>query len=442
MKFLIKNINLVSSENIKKLDVLVIDRLIEKIDSNIKISPEFKVIDGEGKFLFPGLIDDQVHFREPGLTHKGSIFTESRAAVAGGVTSYFEMPNTIPQTTTIDNLNDKFKIASKNSLANYSFMFGGTNSNFDQIKRLDFNQIPAIKLFLGSSTGDMLIDNYDVIENIMKISKVPVVVHSEDESIIKNNLEKYIKIYGEDIPVEIHPLIRSEEACLKSTLKIINLAKKCKSRLHVFHLSTKLESELFEKIPIEDKNITSEVCIHHLSFNDSNYKEKGSLIKWNPSIKTKSDQDGLWSALNSDKIDIIATDHAPHTFTEKQNKYLECPSGGPLVQHSLIVMFEHFLNKRITLEKIVEKMCNNPATIFKINKRGFIKEGYYADLAILDPKKSQTISSKNIFYKCGWSPFEGKTFNSTVTHTFVNGHLAFKRGVINDSKLGMKIDFS
>ena len=442
MKFLIKNINLVSSEDIKKLDVLVIDRLIEKIDSNIKISPEFKVIDGEGKFLFPGLIDDQVHFREPGLTHKGSIFTESRAAVAGGVTSYFEMPNTIPQTTTIDNLNDKFKIASKNSLANYSFMFGGTNSNFDQIKRLDFNQIPAIKLFLGSSTGDMLIDNYDVIENIMKISKVPVVVHSEDESIIKNNLEKYIKIYGEDIPVEIHPLIRSEEACLKSTLKIINLAKKCKSRLHVFHLSTRLESELFEKIPIEDKNITSEVCIHHLSFNDSNYKEKGSLIKWNPSIKTKSDQDGLWSALNSDKIDIIATDHAPHTFTEKQKKYLECPSGGPLVQHSLIIMFEHFLNKRISLEKIVEKMCNNPATIFKINKRGFIKEGYYADLAILDPKKSQTISSKNIFYKCGWSPFEGKTFNSTVTHTFVNGHLAFKRGVINDSKLGMKIDFS
>lgn len=442
MKFLIKNINLVSSEDIKKLDVLVIDRLIEKIDSNIKIRPEFKVIDGEGKFLFPGLIDDQVHFREPGLTHKGSIFTESRAAVAGGVTSYFEMPNTIPQTTTIDNLNDKFKIASKNSIANYSFMFGGTNSNFDQIKRLDFNQIPAIKLFLGSSTGDMLIDNYDVIENIMNISKVPVVVHSEDESIIKNNLEKYIKIYGEDIPVEIHPLIRSEEACLKSTLKIINLAKKCKSRLHVFHLSTKLESELFEKIPIEDKNITSEVCIHHLSFNDSNYKEKGSLIKWNPSIKTKSDQDGLWSALNSDKIDIIATDHAPHTFTEKQNKYLECPSGGPLVQHSLIVMFEHFLNKRISLEKIVEKMCNNPATIFKINKRGFIKEGYYADLAILDPKKSQTISSKNIFYKCGWSPFEGKTFNSTVTHTFVNGHLAFRRGVINDSKLGMKIDFS
>ena len=442
MKFLIKNINLVSSEDIKKLDVLVIDRLIEKIDSNIKISPEFKVIDGEGKFLFPGLIDDQVHFREPGLTHKGSIFTESRAAVAGGVTSYFEMPNTIPQTTTIDNLNDKFKIASKNSLANYSFMFGGTNSNFDQIKRLDFNQIPAIKLFLGSSTGDMLIDKYDVIENIMKISKDPVVVHSEDESIIKNNLEKYIKIYGEDIPVEIHPLIRSEEACLKSTLKIINLAKKCKSRLHVFHLSTKLESELFEKIPIEDKNITSEVCIHHLSFNDSNYKEKGSLIKWNPSIKTKSDQDGLWSALNSDKIDIIATDHAPHTFTEKQKKYLECPSGGPLVQHSLIIMFEHFLNKRISLEKIVEKMCNNPATIFKINKRGFIKEGYYADLAILDPKKSQTISSKNIFYKCGWSPFEGKTFNSTVTHTFVNGHLAFKRGVINDSKLGMKIDFS
>ena len=442
MKFLIKNIKVISSHEIKKLDVLIIDKFIEKIDHNIKISPDFKIIDGEGKFLFPGLIDDQVHFRDPGLTHKGSIFSESRAAVAGGVTSYFEMPNTIPQTITIENLNNKFEIASKNSIANYSFMFGGTNSNLNQIKTLDFNQIPAIKLFLGSSTGDMLIDNYDVIENIMRFSKVPVVVHSEDESVIKNNLEKYIKIYGNDIPFKFHPIIRSEEACLRSTIKIIELAKKCNSRLHVFHLSTKVESELFENINLGNKKITSEVCIHHLTFNDSSYEKKGSLIKWNPAIKTKLDQDALWDALNSDKIDIIATDHAPHTIEEKQRKYLECPSGGPLVQHSLIVMFEHFLNKRISLEKIVKKMCNNPATIFNINRRGFVKEGYYADLVVLDPNKFQTISSKNILYKCGWSPFEGDTFNSIITHTFVNGHLAYDHGKINDSKLGMKIEFN
>ena len=442
MKYLIKNINVVGSEKIKKLDVLIKGEFIDKIDFNISELNGCKIIDGTNKFLFPGLIDDQVHFREPGLTHKGTIYSESRAAVAGGVTSYFEMPNTNPQTTTIENLKNKFDIAANNSLANFSFMFGGTNSNLSEIKKIDFNQIPGIKLFLGSSTGDMLVDDYEVIEDIMKFSKVPVVVHSEDEGIIKNNLNKYLEKYGDNIPIEYHPKIRSEEACLKSTLKIIDLAKKCNSRLHVFHLSTKSESKLFEILPLENKNITSEVCIHHLSFNDLDYKEKGAFIKWNPAVKSELDQDALWEALNSDRIDIVATDHAPHTLEEKQNNYLNCPSGGPLVQHSLIVMFEHYLNKKITLQKIVEKMCNNPANIFNVKKRGYIKEGYFADLVILDPNKKQTISSDNILYKCGWSPFEGQTFNSTITHTFVNGHLAYNNGNIDDSKLGMKINFN
>ena len=442
MKYLIKNINVVDSEEIKKLDILIKGQFIDKIDFNISEFNGCKIIDGKNKFLFPGLIDDQVHFREPGLTHKGTIYSESRAAVAGGVTSYFEMPNTNPQTTTIENLKNKFDIAANNSLANFSFMFGGTNSNLSEIKKIDFNQIPGIKLFLGSSTGDMLVDDYEVIEDIMKFSKVPVVVHSEDEGIIKNNLNKYLEKYGDNIPIEYHPKIRSEEACLKSTLKIIDLAKKCNSRLHVFHLSTKSESKLFEILPLENKNITSEVCIHHLSFNDLDYKEKGAFIKWNPAVKSELDQDALWEALNSDRIDIVATDHAPHTLKEKQNNYLNCPSGGPLVQHSLIVMFEHYLNKKITLQKIVEKMCNNPANIFNVNKRGYIKEGYFADLVILDPNKKQTISSDNILYKCGWSPFEGETFNSVITHTFVNGHLAYNNGNLDDSKLGMKINFN
>ena len=442
MKFLIKNINVVESKEIKKLDILVKGKFIDKIDFNISEQNGCTIIDGSDKFLFPGIIDDQVHFREPGLSHKGTIFSESRAAVAGGVTSYFEMPNTNPQTTTIENLKSKFEIAANNSLANFSFMFGGTNSNLNEVKKLDFNEIPGIKLFLGSSTGDMLVDDYNIIEDIMRFSKVPVVVHSEDEGIIKKNLNKYLEKYGDNIPIEYHPKIRSEEACLKSTLRIIDLAKKCNSRLHVFHLSTKSESKLFEILPLENKNITSEVCIHHLSFNDLDYKEKGALIKWNPAVKSQLDQDALWDALNSDRIDIVATDHAPHTLKEKQNKYLNCPSGGPLVQHSLIVMYEHYLNKKITLQKIVEKMCSNPAKIFKINKRGYIKEGFYADLVILDPNKKQTISSNNILYKCGWSPFEGKTFNSVITHTFVNGHLAFNNGKLDDSKLGMKINFN
>jgi dihydroorotase len=441
MKYLIKNGLVVNENIIEEKDILISNNIIEKFERNIQIIEDYKIIDCEGMLIFPGLIDDQVHFREPGLTHKGNIFSESRAAVAGGVTSYFEMPNTNPQTTNLTELSKKFDVASKNSLANYSFMFGGTNSNFEEIKKLNFNEIPAIKIFLGSSTGDMLVDDYSVIKEIMKFSPVPLVVHSEDENIIKRNLKDYKERFGDAIPIEFHPKIRSQEACLQSTKRIIELAIECDSRLHVFHLSTGLESKLFDILPLNQKKITSEVCIHHLTFTDDDYSEKGSFIKWNPAVKSKNDRDQLWKALNEDRIDIVATDHAPHTIGEKNNKYTSCPSGGPLVQHSLIVMFEHFLNNRISLEKLVQKMCHNPAILFNIKKRGFIKKGYYADIVVLDPNEKQVVTEESILYKCGWSPFLGDSFSSKVKYTFVNGHLAYNDGVIDDTVLGKKIEF-
>lgn len=441
MKYLIKNGLVVNENIIEKKDILISNNIIEKFERDIQIKEDYKIIDCEGMLIFPGLIDDQVHFREPGLTHKGNIFSESRAAVAGGVTSYFEMPNTNPQTTNLTELSKKFDVASKNSLANYSFMFGGTNSNFEEIKKLNFNEIPAIKIFLGSSTGDMLVDDYSVIKEIMKFSPVPLVVHSEDENIIKRNLKDYKERFGDAIPIEFHPKIRSQEACLQSTKRIIELALECDSRLHVFHLSTGLESKLFDILPLNQKKITSEVCIHHLTFTDDDYSKKGSFIKWNPAVKSKSDRDQLWKALNEDRIDIVATDHAPHTLEEKNNEYTSCPSGGPLVQHSLIVMFEHFLNNRISLEKLVQKMCHNPAILFNIKKRGFIKKGYYADIVVLDPNEKQVVTEESILYKCGWSPFLGDSFSSKVKYTFVNGHLAYNDGVIDDTVLGKKIEF-
>lgn len=441
MKYLIKNGLVVNENIIEEKDILISNNIIEKFERDIQIIEDYKIIDCEGMLIFPGLIDDQVHFREPGLTHKGNIFSESRAAVAGGVTSYFEMPNTNPQTTNLTELSKKFDVASKNSLANYSFMFGGTNSNFEEIKKLNFNEIPAIKIFLGSSTGDMLVDDYSVIKEIMKFSPVPLVVHSEDENIIKRNLKDYKERFGDAIPIEFHPKIRSQEACLQSTKRIIELALECDSRLHVFHLSTGLESKLFDILPLNQKKITSEVCIHHLTFTDDDYSEKGSFIKWNPAVKSKNDRDQLWKALNEDRIDIVATDHAPHTLEEKNNEYTSCPSGGPLVQHSLIVMFEHFLNNRISLEKLVQKMCHNPAILFNIKKRGFIKKGYYADIVVLDPNEKQVITEESILYKCGWSPFLGDSFSSKVKYTFVNGHLAYNDGVIDDTVLGKKIEF-
>ncbi len=441
---LIKNAQIVNEGEIKRQDLLIEGEIIIEIDKNINNFPlNTLIIDAAGKFLLPGLIDDQVHFREPGLTHKANIASESRAAVAGGITSFIEMPNTIPQATTQELLEDKFKIAAKSSYANYSFMFGGTNDNLEELLKTNPKNVAAIKLFLGSSTGNMLVDDEEVLEKIFSSTNMLIAVHCEDETTIKNNLDKQKSIYGDNIPIELHPKIRSEEACYISSSKAIALAKKTGARLHVFHISTEKETNLFtNKIPLEEKQITAEVCVHHLWFDESDYKQKGALIKWNPAIKTKKDKKGLWKALIDDKLDVIATDHAPHTLAEKQQIYTKAPSGGPLVQHALLAMIEAVKNNKITLEKVVEKMCHNPAKIFKIDNRGFIKKGYYADLVLVDLNKSQIVTKDNILYKCGWSPFEGTLFNTTITHTFVNGILIYNQGVFNDVIKGKRLVFN
>ena len=440
---LIRNVSLVNEGRISICDVLIEGEMIKEINEHIEDFPQStKIIDGSGKLLIPGIIDDQVHFREPGLTHKANIATESRAAIAGGITSFIEMPNTVPQATTQELLEDKFKIAAKDSYANYSFMMGGTNDNLEELLKTNPKNVAAIKLFLGSSTGNMLVDDEDVLEKIFSSTKLLIAVHCEDETTIKNNLDKQKSIYGEDIPMEMHPVIRSAEACYLSSSKAIELAKKTGARLHVFHLSTAIETDLFtNKIPLEEKQITAEVCIHHLWFDDRDYKEKGAFIKWNPAVKSETDKEGLWKALLDDRIDVIATDHAPHTLEEKNQVYTKAPSGGPLVQHGILAMLEAVKQEKISLEKVVEKMCHNPARLFKIEKRGFVKEGYYADLVLIDPKKSQTVSKDNVLYKCGWSPFEGTTFHSQVTHTFVNGHLMYNNGVFNDDIKGKRLLF-
>jgi dihydroorotase len=442
-KILIKNATIVNEDQIFESDLLIVNDIISQIDKNISKSNDYKVIDASGKILIPGLIDDQVHFREPGLTHKATINSESKAAVAGGITSFIEMPNTIPQTTTINELNKKFEIAHKSSYANYSFMFGATNSNLDEIKKINKNEVAALKIFLGSSTGDMLVDNQQILRDIFLSTDLIIVVHSEDEQIINENLKKYKIKYNSNIPFDCHSKIRSEEACLKSTKKIIKLAKETNARLHVFHLSTKLESLLFQNdIPLKEKKITSEVCVHHLWFSDKDYKDKQSFIKWNPAIKTEEDRDGLWDSLLDDRIDVIATDHAPHTLEEKSKPYLDCPSGGPLVQHALVSMIQHHLNNKISLEKIVTKMCHNPAILFQISKRGYVREGYYADLVLIDINKSWTVNKDNILYKCNWSPFEGVQFDSKITHTIVNGKIVYENGLFNSTLCGKKLTFS
>ena len=442
-KILIKNATIVNEEKIFKSDLLIVDDVISQISSNISTPNDCKVIDALGKILIPGLIDDQVHFREPGLTHKATMNSESKAAVAGGITSFIEMPNTVPQTTTINELNKKFEIADKSSYANYSFMFGATNSNLDEIKKVNKNEVAALKIFLGSSTGDMLVDDQQILRDIFSTTNLIIVVHSEDEQIIKENLKKYKTKYNSNIPFECHSKIRSEEACLKSTKKIIELAKETNARLHVFHLSTKVESLLFQNdIPLEEKKITSEVCVHHLWFSDKDYKDKQSFIKWNPAIKTDNDREGLWNALIDDRIDVIATDHAPHTLEEKSKPYLDCPSGGPLVQHALVSMIQHHLNNKISLQKIVTKMCHNPAILFQIKKRGYIRKGYYADLVLIDINKPWTVKKENILYKCNWSPFEGLQFDSQVTHTIVNGKLVYENGLFNSILSGKKLTFN
>ena len=424
-------------------NILIVDEFIAKIDINpIEVPKNCEVIDVKGSFVLPGIIDDQVHFREPGLTHKGDIESESKAAVAGGITSFIEQPNTVPNAISQEILANKFEIAAQKSFANYSFMMGGTNTNLEEILKTNPKNVAGLKLFLGSSTGNMLVDNMQSLEAIFKSTKLLIAVHCEDETTIKNNLKKYTAQFGDAIPVSKHPLIRSEEACYLSSSKTVALAKKTGARLHVFHISTAKELTLFDNTrPVFEKQITCEVCVHHLNFSDADYQTKGNFIKWNPAIKTQADQDALWNGLNNDIIDVIATDHAPHTLEEKWNNYLNAPSGGPLVQHALVALMENHLKGKITIEKMVEKMAHNPALIFKIQKRGFIKEGYYADLVVVNPNESWTVDKNNLLYKCGWSPFEGITFKSKISHTFVNGVLVYQSGKPIEIKNGKRLLF-
>ncbi len=443
MKTLLKNATIVNEFRIFTGDVLLDNDLISKIGAEISEENIDRVIDATGKYLLPGIIDDQVHFREPGLTWKGDIESESRAAVAGGITSFIEQPNTVPNAVTQELLEEKYKIAARKSFANYSFMMGGTNDNLEEILKTNSRNVAGIKLFLGSSTGNMLVDNPETLENIFRNTSMLIAVHCEDEATIRKNTERYKEKYGEDIPVSCHHLIRSEEACYISSSKAIELAKKTGARLHIFHVSTERETALFRNdIPLHQKKITAEVCVHHLTFTNEDYESKGNLIKWNPAIKTAADREGLWAALLDDRIDIVATDHAPHTLEEKSQKYLQAPSGGPLVQHSLNIMLENFKENKISLEKIVEKMCHNPAILFEIEKRGFIREGYKADLVLVDLNESYSVSKENILYKCGWSPVEGDTFHSKITHTFINGFLAYENGRISTEKHGERLLFT
>ena len=441
-KILLKNGIMVNEGVVQENDILIEDERIMKIAKDITDS-DAEVIDVKGMHILPGIIDDQVHFREPGLTHKGSIATESRAALAGGITTFMEQPNTTPQTTTIEKLEEKFAMAANSSFANYSFLFGGTNDNLEELKRLDKNACSGIKLFLGSSTGNMLVDNEKVIESIFSNTEMVISAHCEDETTIRENLAKYKEKYGDDIPMKYHPIIRSEEACYLSSSRAIALAKKTGARLHVFHLSTGKETNLFTNdVPLKEKKITAEVCIHHLWFSDEDYAEKGSLIKWNPAVKTANDRKVLWQALLDDKIDVIATDHAPHLLEEKDNVYTKAPSGGPLVQHALPAMLEKVSQGVITLEKMVEKMCHNPAILFQIKKRGYIREGYYADLVIADLNNPWTVTKENIAYKCKWSPFEGFKFSSKVIHTFINGHLGYTNGKFSETRNAKRLTYN
>jgi len=444
MSVFIKNATIVNEGLIFKAELLINDEYISAIRpaGEIIIPENSQIIDARGLLLMPGVIDDQVHFREPGLTHKGDIFSESRAAVAGGITSFMDMPNTIPQTVSIALLNEKFLLGSENSLANYSFYIGATNTNIDEVMKADTSGVCGIKLFMGSSTGNMLVDNEETLRTLFAKATMPVACHCEAEPVIKRNSELYRGKYGEDVPVKMHPLIRSREACFLSSSYAVNLAKEYDTRLHILHLSTADEMKLFSnELPLSRKRITGEVCVHHLWFDESSYDEKGTLVKWNPAIKTRFDREALLNSTINDVIDIVATDHAPHTLEEKNNSYFKAPSGGPLVQHSLVAMLELWHRKMISIEKIVEKMCHNPAILFNIKERGFLREGYKADLCLVDPDNAWTVSRENILYKCGWSPFEGTTFRSMVVKTIVNGNIVYDNGVIDDSYRGQRLQF-
>ena len=439
---LIKGAYVVNEGESKPLDVLVQDDRIVKIAESIPHTTE-EIVEAKGLYLLPGMIDDQVHFREPGLTHKANIATESRAAVAGGITSFIEMPNTVPQATTIELLEEKFAVAAKDSLANYSFMFGGTNDNLDEIKKVDKNTVAGLKLFLGSSTGNMLVDDQDVLREIFSTTDLVISVHCEDEPTVKANLAAHIEKYGDDIPIELHPVIRSHDACYLSSSTAIKLAKETGARLHVFHLSTARETELFRNdIPLEEKKITAEVCVHHLWFSEEDYAEKGTHIKWNPAVKSAEDRSALWEALNDDRIDVLATDHAPHTLEEKANPYTSAPSGGPLVQHAMPALLTAVKKGKISIEKLVQKACHNPAILFQIEKRGYLKEGYFADMVLVDMEGKTPVSRDNILYKCGWSPFEGTTFDAKIEQTWVNGKSVYQSGKIMENKAAMRLTFN
>jgi dihydroorotase len=438
---LIKSATIVNEGKQFIADVFVKDGLIEQIGVGLNRHAD-QTINADGKFLLPGMIDDQVHFREPGLTHKADIFSESRAAVAGGITSFMEMPNTVPNTLTQELLQDKYDIASEHSLANYSFFMGASNDNIAEVLKTDPENVCGLKIFMGSSTGDMLVDNEKTLESIFSQTPMLIATHCEDEATIRHNLELYQARYGDQITIDMHPMIRSAEACYKSSSFAINLAKRHNSRLHILHISTAIETELFDNsIPLAEKRITAEACIHHLWFSNQDYAKKGNLIKWNPAVKTASDRDEILNAVLDGRIDIIATDHAPHTLKEKAQPYLMAPSGGPLVQHALPALFELYHQGKISLEQIVEKTAHNPAICFQIDKRGYIREGYWADLVLVDLNSPWEVRTDNIFYKCGWSPFEGQTFQARITHTIVSGHLAWENGHLKDDIPGKRLKF-
>ena len=446
MKTLIKNAQIINEGRMFKGAVLIDGEFIAKVIEGDNISAEYAdgvtVIDAAGQYLIPGVIDDQVHFREPGLTHKGEIATESRAAVAGGVTSYMEMPNTNPQTVTQELLEEKYRRAAEVSAANFSFYMGATNDNLDEVLKTDGTKVCGIKIFMGSSTGNMLVDNEEVLSEIFRNTKLLVATHCEDEPTIIRNTAIYREKYGEFVPISAHPIIRSAEACFKSSAKAVELATKFGTRLHVLHLSTADEMKLFNSGPVAQKHITAEVCVHHLWFDEHDYITYGNIIKWNPAIKSAEDKAALWEALLADKIDVIATDHAPHTLLEKDHSYFKAPSGGPLVQHSLVAMLEMSRKGQISIEKVIHKMCHAPADLFRVDRRGYIREGYYADLVLVDPSQSWVVSHKNILYKCGWSPFDGTKFANKVTHTFVNGNLVYTDGVVIPGKIGKRLEFN
>lgn len=440
---LLLNANIVNEGEIRSGDVLIKGPRIEKIGSDLASVHADTVIDVNGNYLIPGAIDDQVHFREPGLTHKANIYSESRAAVAGGVTSFMEMPNTVPPVFTQALLEEKYEIARRTSLANYSFYMGASNDNIEEVMKTDVTKVCGLKIFMGSSTGNLLVDDSKTLEAFFSRFPALIATHCEDERTILENTEAFRKEYGEDVPVRCHPLIRSSEACYKSSSHAVALAKKFGTRLHILHISTARETELFSNtVPLEKKKITAEACVHHLWFSDADYDRLGTLIKWNPAVKTAADREGIFNAILDDRIDVIATDHAPHTLDEKQNPYFKSPSGGPLVQHSVVAMLEFYHQGKISLEKIAQKMSHNPAILFNIKDRGFIREGYFGDLTLVDLNRPWRVGKDNIVAKCGWSPFEGTTFRSSVTHTFVSGHLAYQLGTFDERKKGERLTFT